>query len=82
MKQFKPKANYTTGDIEKLFGVSKQSAEKMIDRGVIPGWTIPGSNHRRIDHESLAQWLRDRPKYRAILARLEGAEANGEAEQK
>jgi excisionase family DNA binding protein len=80
--KFRRKVVYTTGDISRLFGVSSNTANNMVDRGVIPAWVIPGSTHRRVDHESLVKWLRDRPKYGVILARLEGAGANGEAEQK
>jgi excisionase family DNA binding protein len=36
-----------TGEIAKILHVSSKTAAKLIDRGTIPGWVVPGSSHRR-----------------------------------
>jgi hypothetical protein len=73
-REFHARTVYTTGDIGKLFCLAPRTVAKLIDKGVIPGWKIPSSQDRRVNHSQLVTWLRERPEYVSILTRLQVAE--------
>lgn len=45
---------FTTGQAAAVLRVCPRTAMKLIDRGDLKGWRIPGSEHRRVPRESLA----------------------------
>jgi excisionase family DNA binding protein len=53
-------ATYTTGDVAKLFDVSARTATHWIDRGLLRGYTIPGSNDRRVTRSEVARFATER----------------------
>lgn len=48
---------YTTGEVAAILKVATRTASKMIDRGLIKGYRIPGSRDRRVTHEALQRFL-------------------------
>lgn len=38
----------TTGDVRRLLGVSYSLAIRWVDSGLLPGFKVPGSRHRRV----------------------------------
>lgn len=50
---------YTTGDIAKMLHVAPQTVSKWFESGKLQGHKLPGSNDRRIHHESLARFVRE-----------------------
>jgi len=48
----------TPKDVAKLTGFSQSTIKKWMDRGLLKGWRIPGSNHRRFDRETVLAFLR------------------------
>ena len=49
----------TTGEAALLSGVSQQTVIRWLDDGLLPGWKIPGSSHRRVHREVLKQFCHD-----------------------
>lgn len=48
----------TTGEVERLTGLSDSLISKAIDLGDLPGHRVPFSKHRRVYRADLAAWLR------------------------
>ena len=48
MKKSEPPKTYTTGDAAEICMCSQQSIIKCIDNGIIKGYRLPDSTHRRI----------------------------------
>lgn len=68
---------YTTGEIAVLFGVAAGTVSKWIDRGLLKGFRIPGSMHRRVTYAALEAFAREHAGY--ALDRLSRPEpADGE----
>lgn len=44
---------YTVGDVARIFGVSPGTVTRWIDRGLLAGFRIPGSRHRRVTRAAL-----------------------------
>lgn len=38
----------TTGQAAKYAGVATQTLSRWIDKGILPGWRVPFSRHRRV----------------------------------
>lgn len=52
----------TTSQAAHLAGVAPRTIAAAFDRGELQGFRIPGGGHRRIDRQSLEEWLnRNRP---------------------
>jgi excisionase family DNA binding protein len=49
----------TTARAAKVAGVSQQTLIRWIDRGMIPGYRLPGSTHRRVVRTGLIRFLID-----------------------
>lgn len=47
----------TTAGAAKIAGVSQQTMIRWVDRGLVPGFRIPGSTHRRIVRDDLIKFL-------------------------
>lgn len=52
------KGVYTTGEVARLFQVTKRTVIKWIDEGKLRGYRIPGSRHRRVPESSFREFLR------------------------
>jgi excisionase family DNA binding protein len=76
-RAFRRKPAYTTGDLAILTGLSAATIARLIDRGEIRGWKVPGSRkqrvERRVGEQELRAWLTRHPGMEDILARLERA---------
>lgn len=48
----------TTGEAERMTGLSDSIISKAIDSGDLPGHRVPFSKHRRVYRADLAEWLR------------------------
>jgi hypothetical protein len=48
---------FTTGDVAGFCGLSPQIIIRCFDYGIIKGFKIPGSKHRRIPIDSLVEFL-------------------------
>lgn len=57
------RVSYTTGQLSILFGFAPRTIAKMIDRGILPGFTVPGSEARRVSHESLCAYICRHPEF-------------------
>ena len=49
---------YTTGQISKICEISTATVIRSIDNGDLEGYKIPGSNHRRVSHNSLVKFIK------------------------
>lgn len=49
---------YTTGKIAKICGVAPRTVSKWIDKGLLPGYSIPGGKDRRVTKDALVAFLR------------------------
>lgn len=49
--------SYTTGQVALICGFSQQSAIRCIDAGLLRGYRVPGTRHRRVAHEDLARFM-------------------------
>lgn len=45
------------GEVASLCGVSTKTVKAWIDAGLLKGWRIPGSLHRRVDRDDLRVFL-------------------------
>lgn len=63
------KNSFTTGEVAKISAVTKRTVIKWIDSGKLKGYRIPGSTHRRVAKEDLAQFLKEHgiPDYQGLL---------------
>lgn len=50
---------YSTGQVAKLCGVAVNTVVSWCNSGKLPGFRIPGSSHRRIEHDQLVKFMRD-----------------------
>ena len=48
----------TTGDIAKMAAVSNRTAARWIDDGLIKGYRIPGSRHRRVRRADAVEFFK------------------------
>ena len=48
---------FTTGQVSKITGLSRNSIQRCVDDNRIGGFTIPGSEHRRIPKEALIEFM-------------------------
>jgi excisionase family DNA binding protein len=69
------KEQYTSGDVAILLGISHRTATKLIDRGAINSFKLPGSSERRILHAELMAFLGGDPSYQYALAKITDPEA-------
>jgi excisionase family DNA binding protein len=53
------KTIYTTGEIAEMFGVSRRTATKWIDSGLMKGFRIPCGKDRRVPRESVYEFARN-----------------------
>lgn len=62
------KNSFTTGEVAKISAVTKRTVIKWIDSGKLKGYRIPGSTHRRVAKEDLAQFLKEHgiPDYQGL----------------
>lgn len=49
----------TTGQVAKLCGVATQTVCKWISLGLLKGYLLPGSTHRRIPAEEVERFMRE-----------------------
>lgn len=56
--ELKPGATYTTGEVARICRVTKRTVILWIDSGKLRGYTLPGSNHRRVAADDLKAFLR------------------------
>lgn len=48
----------TTGEAARIAGISLNSIIRCIDRGLLPGFKVPGSTHRRVRKDDLERFMR------------------------
>ena len=48
----------TTRDAAQISGLSRTQVIRCFDEGILPGWRIPGSKHRRIPRDRLLDFMR------------------------
>ncbi len=48
---------YTTGQVAQITGLSVNTVKRCFHDGMLQGFTIPGSHHRRITRESLERFI-------------------------
>lgn len=48
---------YTTGQVAKICRVSAQTVNRWVDEGILQGYCIPGSSHRRVPKEVLRRFM-------------------------
>jgi excisionase family DNA binding protein len=55
-----PKNIYTTGMAAKLLEVSKQTVIRLFDAGRLAGFRVPGTKFRRIPHDALVKFMKEK----------------------
>ena len=50
---------FTTGQVAKICHISITAVIRCFKRGLLKGFLVPGSNHRRITAESLKKFMQD-----------------------
>ena len=65
------KSVFSTGEVAKICGVAPLTVSKWFDLGLIRGYRIPGSSHRRIPRVHLIRFLKENG---MPLGELEGDE--------
>lgn len=50
---------FTPGEVAKMCSVASRTVVKWFNSGLLPGFRIPGSKHRRVTRAHLAQFLKD-----------------------
>lgn len=70
MTDFKTQDIFTTGNVAEICQVTNRTVAKWFDRGLLKGFTIPGSKHRKIPRKALITFLREN-KMDCLLAVLE-----------
>ncbi len=53
----KTAATFRTSEVASLCEVSRDTVARWIDHGRLMGYTVAGSKHRRVDRDSLIQFL-------------------------
>jgi excisionase family DNA binding protein len=51
--------DYTTGEIARALQVAPRTVAHWIDDGLLQGYQLPGSRHRRVQGEQLAKFVKD-----------------------
>jgi excisionase family DNA binding protein len=71
MGRARTKLAYTTGEVARRCLVTKRTVIKWIDSGRLRGYVLPGSTHRRVAAEALAEFMRGHgiPDYETVLPR-------------
>lgn len=62
---------YSAGEVAILYGVSHRTACKLIDTGIIPGFTVPSSKERRVLLASIHAHVKANPQYAYVLTKIE-----------
>ncbi len=65
------KRQYTTTEVAEICRVSAKTVANWFDAGLLPGYRVPGSRHRRIPHAALKAFLDSRN----LLTQLPGGGA-------
>lgn len=52
-----PSKVYTTTQIAKICNVDRNTVVRWIDSGLLTGWRMPRSNHRRVKKETLDAFI-------------------------
>ncbi len=47
----------TTTEAAGVSGLSRPHVSRLIDRGLMPGYRVPGTLHRRVPLEAFREWL-------------------------
>ncbi len=58
VKPMKERPFLATGEVAKVAGISKRKVAQWIDSGLLRGFTIPGSKHRRVRRDDLEAFLK------------------------
>ena len=48
---------YTTGEVARICGISRQGVIRRYNKGLINGYLIPGSRYRKITHKNLVDFM-------------------------
>lgn len=56
---FPTKKDLTTGQVAKLLGLSHRTAAKIIDRGWLLHWKVPGGKDRRVKPDDLVRFAKE-----------------------
>jgi len=51
--------NLTTGECAKFCQVAGRTIHKWMDSGLLKGFRVPGSTHRRVPHENLVLFMKE-----------------------
>lgn len=51
--------NLTTGECATYCQVASRTVQKWLDTGLLKGFTIPGSKHRRVPQENLVVFMKE-----------------------
>lgn len=54
-----PRDIFTTTEVARFCDVSPRTVCKWVDAGRLPGYRVPGSQHRRIPRESLITFMKE-----------------------
>jgi hypothetical protein len=66
---------YTAGQLSRILGVARSTANKLIDERVIHGFRLPGQRpDRRVTHGSLLMFIKTYPQFRYALEMLVGCD--------
>ncbi len=50
---------YTTSNVAKILGSSPATISRLFDKGILKGYRIPGSKHRRIPEKNLVKFMEE-----------------------
>lgn len=48
---------YTTGEVAKILECSANTIVRVLERGELKSYKVPGSNHRRVSHRELVAYM-------------------------
>jgi two-component system OmpR family response regulator len=68
----------TTGDCSRITGLSQQTIIRAIDKGLLVGFRVPGSKHRRVTKESLKSFAELNGMPEAVILLLTERESSNE----
>ena len=49
---------FTTSQVARICGVSNQMVAKWMSQGLLKGWKLPNSRHRRFDRADVVEFLK------------------------
>jgi len=52
---------FTTGEVARISGLAVSTVVRLVDTGVLPGFKVPHSKHRRIRRKSLVRFFASNP---------------------